>query len=105
MKNCLWSASVSLNIFFPSHGTAAHRVHLIQSPEDNPMLFSKFRSWNTFKSPTWRKTPCLKKKLRRNPKLEILEDRTVPSVTLGVSVNGIDGAHSSCGCLPPDGAE
>jgi hypothetical protein len=46
--------------------------------------------------------PCLKSKLLIFPKIENLEDRTVPSVTLGVSVTGVQGVNSSCGCLPPD---
>src|SRR5438128_355444 len=49
-----------------------------------------------------KKLPCLKSKLLIFPKIENLEDRTVPSVTLGVAANGVPGASSSCGCLPPD---
>src|SRR5262245_48589065 len=49
--------------------------------------------------------PCLKSLLRFRPEMERLEDRTVPSVTVGVSVTGILGSQSSCVCLPPDGAE
>jgi hypothetical protein len=37
--------------------------------------------------------------------MDHLEDRTVPSVTLGVHVLGINAGSSSCGCEPPDGAE
>jgi hypothetical protein len=69
------------------------------------MFLSKLQSWKTFKKRSRKKTPCLKMKLRRDLDLEFLEDRSLPSVTVGVSVNGIDGNHSSCGCLPPDGAE
>jgi hypothetical protein len=53
----------------------------------------------------WTKSHCLKSKLRRYLRLEVLEDRTVPSVTLGVTAPGIPGTSSFCGCLPPDGAE
>jgi hypothetical protein len=34
--------------------------------------------------------------------LETLEDRTVPSVTLGVSVDGMNTSNNSCNCQPPD---
>jgi uncharacterized repeat protein (TIGR01451 family) len=49
--------------------------------------------------------PSLAKLLRFHPGTERLEDRTVPSVTLGVTAPGIPGSSSFCGCLPPDGAE
>src|SRR5207237_6501948 len=61
-----------------------------------PLGFNKGRN---------RPVPCLKKRLRFRPVMDRLEDRTVPSVTLGVHVAGINGANSSCGCQPPDGAE
>ena len=34
--------------------------------------------------------------------LETLEDRTTPSVTLGVSVDGMNTTNNSCNCQPPD---
>src|SRR5438045_1364524 len=34
--------------------------------------------------------------------LEYLEDRTMPSVTVGVSVDGMNTTNSSCNCQPPD---
>src|SRR6516164_5865888 len=34
--------------------------------------------------------------------VETLEERTVPSVTLGVSVDGMNTTNNSCNCQPPD---
>jgi hypothetical protein len=51
-----------------------------------------------------KKLPCLKSKWLIFPRMEHLEDRTVPSVTLGVAANAVPGTSSFCGCLPPDGA-
>jgi hypothetical protein len=68
------------------------------------MLLPRSRFFR-LKSGRNRLRPCLKSLLRFRPQMDRLEDRTLPSVTVGVSVAGIDGAHSSCGCLPPDGAE
>ena len=69
------------------------------------MFLSKLQSWKTIRNLARKKgPPCLKMKLTRELDLEFLEDRSLPSVTVGVSVAGIDGAHSSCGCQPPDGA-
>jgi hypothetical protein len=34
--------------------------------------------------------------------LETLEDRTTPSVTLGISVDGMNTTNNSCNCQPPD---
>jgi hypothetical protein len=34
--------------------------------------------------------------------VEQLEDRTVPSVVLGVSVDGMNPTNNSCDCEPPD---
>src|SRR5258708_2769264 len=36
------------------------------------------------------------------PRVERLEDRLVPSVTLGVSVDGMNTSNNSCNCQPPD---
>jgi hypothetical protein len=36
------------------------------------------------------------------PAVELLEDRTVPSVTVGVSVDGMNTTNNSCNCQPPD---
>jgi hypothetical protein len=45
---------------------------------------------------------CLKSLWRFRPEMDRLEDRTVPSVTLGVNYAGINSNNSSCGCEPPD---
>jgi hypothetical protein len=34
--------------------------------------------------------------------VEVLEDRTLPSVTVGVSVDGMNTTNNSCACQPPD---
>jgi hypothetical protein len=34
--------------------------------------------------------------------VEVLEDRTLPSVTVGVSVDGMNTTNNSCNCQPPD---
>src|SRR6516225_3112326 len=34
--------------------------------------------------------------------VELLEDRTLPSVTVGVSVDGMNTTNNSCNCQPPD---
>src|SRR3954447_13674375 len=34
--------------------------------------------------------------------VEHLEDRTLPSVTMGVSVDGMNTTNNSCNCQPPD---
>jgi hypothetical protein len=34
--------------------------------------------------------------------VEVLEDRTLPSVTVGVSVDGMNTSNNSCNCQPPD---
>src|SRR6516162_3026010 len=34
--------------------------------------------------------------------VEVLEDRLTPSVTLGVSVDGMNTTNNSCNCQPPD---
>ena len=34
--------------------------------------------------------------------VELLEDRTLPSVTVGVSVAGMNTTNNSCNCQPPD---
>src|SRR5260370_1665977 len=50
-----------------------------------------------------RKSPTLsrpKKGIRL--KVELLEDRTVPSVTLGANFVGMSSNDTSCGCQPPD---
>jgi hypothetical protein len=50
-----------------------------------------------------RKSPILlrpKKGIR--PKVELLEDRTVPSVTLGANFVGLSSNDTSCNCQPPD---
>src|SRR5713226_4836512 len=36
------------------------------------------------------------------PRVERLEDRLAPSVTLGVSVDGMNTTNNSCNCQPPD---
>src|SRR6266851_4847184 len=36
------------------------------------------------------------------PRVERLEDRLAPSVTLGVSVDGMNTSNNSCNCQPPD---
>src|SRR5437660_10997950 len=45
---------------------------------------------------------CLKRLWTVRPEFERLEDRTLPSVTLGVNYAGINSNSSSCGCEPPD---
>jgi hypothetical protein len=45
---------------------------------------------------------CLKRKMAARLKLEGLEDRVTPSVTLGVSVDGMNTTNNSCNCQPPD---
>src|SRR5436305_7281911 len=45
---------------------------------------------------------CLKKKRAARLRLEGLEDRVTPSVTLGVSVDGMNTTNNSCNCQPPD---
>ncbi|HXL09153.1 MAG TPA: hypothetical protein VN966_02940, partial [Candidatus Bathyarchaeia archaeon] len=50
-----------------------------------------------------RKSPTLlrpKKGIR--PHVEVLENRTVPSVTLGANFVGMSSNDTSCGCQPPD---
>jgi hypothetical protein len=68
------------------------------------MYSRKRRSLLPRKISSPKKVPCLKSKLLWRPQFERLEDRTVPSVTLGVHVPGVTGAQSTCGCEPPDGA-
>jgi hypothetical protein len=36
------------------------------------------------------------------PTVELLEDRTVPSVSVGVSIDGMNTTNNSCNCQPPD---
>jgi hypothetical protein len=36
------------------------------------------------------------------PTMELLEDRTLPSVSVGVSVDGMNTTNNSCNCQPPD---
>src|SRR6516165_4697148 len=36
------------------------------------------------------------------PHLEWLEDRALPSVVVGVSVDGMNTTNNSCNCQPPD---
>src|SRR5260370_26969197 len=49
------------------------------------------------KSPT-----LLKPRKGIRPRVELLEDRTVPSVTLGTNFVGLSTNDTSCGCQPPD---
>jgi uncharacterized repeat protein (TIGR01451 family) len=49
-----------------------------------------------------RKGPYKPKQSGRRPILERLEDRTVPSVSLGTHFTGVTFSASSCGCEPPD---
>jgi uncharacterized repeat protein (TIGR01451 family) len=49
-----------------------------------------------------RRKEMIKRPHPRILKLERLEDRTLPSVGVSVSVAGIDGNLSSCNCRPPD---
>src|SRR5260370_2429672 len=48
--------------------------------------------------------PWLQAARRRGLRLTVqqLEDRTLPSVVLGVSVDGMNTTNNSCNCEPPD---
>ena len=39
--------------------------------------------------------------VEEHPIVERLEERTVMSVTIGVSVDGMNTTNNSCGCQPP----
>src|SRR5437899_704973 len=66
-------------------------------------MFLSGRRKSTFrKAPAWRNRFCWKKLLRKSLRLEMLEDRSVPSVTIGASFNGMSYSDTSCGCEPPD---
>jgi hypothetical protein len=50
-----------------------------------------------------KKSPALLERRKgMRPRVELLEDRTTPSVTLGVSVDGMNTTNNSCNCQPPD---
>jgi hypothetical protein len=49
-----------------------------------------------------REPSLLAKRKSRRLVFEQLEDRTLPSVTLGVSVDGMNTTNNSCNCQPPD---
>jgi hypothetical protein len=51
----------------------------------------------------WKKSPALLAKKKSNrPRVEFLEDRLTPSVTVGVSVAGMNTTDNFCNCQPPD---
>jgi hypothetical protein len=50
----------------------------------------------------YRSTSMLKRKKEINLKLELLEDRSVPSVSLGASFDGMNANDTACMCQPPD---
>jgi hypothetical protein len=54
------------------------------------------------KARAWRDTGCLKRKLRRLLRLERLEDRWVPTVTVGTSFDGIDMHTTLKGATPEE---
>jgi hypothetical protein len=45
---------------------------------------------------------CLKRKMAARLRVEWLEDRLTPSVSVGVSVDGMNTTNNSCNCQPPD---
>jgi hypothetical protein len=50
-----------------------------------------------------KKSPALLERRKGiRPRVELLEDRVTPSVTVGVSVEGMNTTNNSCNCQPPD---
>jgi hypothetical protein len=50
-----------------------------------------------------KKSPALLDRRKgTRPRVELLEERTTPSVTLGASVDGMNTTNNSCNCQPPD---
>jgi hypothetical protein len=60
------------------------------------------RSISLFEPSLSRKEPRLRPDVDLRPLVERLEHRTVMSVSLGVSVDGMNTSNNSCNCQPPD---